>query len=265
MNINYISSLIDFFCMIYIYSDTPMVRACCWRIIDEIVDRISKEPHSIEKKIEKAKNELEDKIRAYLADYKNDEVNVGLSFLKAYYKVRISNTNIEKNDFEDSIRHDEVSALILLENERESGGKNSIINGRMDIMISFRLAYYYCVLVENMEHFEEQKEKYNRLLENDLKLIFEEGFFDSEEYSKYMESLLFMNLYEVPEDSRIKTSAIKELLQEKKLSMDEIRCLQGNAVKTYLGFSFEDLWVLNRFLNQHVNNGAFFLWRRRRL
>lgn len=259
MKTDIIDIIISIFQNVYAFTERDiLIHKCCQNIIDEIVDKVSKRQHSIEEKIEQVRDELKGKIRIYLTTYKKDEVNIGLSCLKAVFKVRISDTNNDQNDFEESMRLEEILNLILLENESEARGMNSIIYGSKNMEISFRLAYYYCVLSDNMEHYVVRKEKYNKLLENDLKLIFKEGYFYSEEYSNYMDSYLFMNLYEVPEDSVIKTPAIKERMQKKKLTIEEIRCLQESAVKTYLGFSFEDLRLFIQFLFQHQNNDVYF-------
>lgn len=259
MKTDNIDKIISIFQNLYTYTEEDfLIHICCQSIIDEIIDKVSKRQHSIEEKIEQVRDELKGKIRKYLTIYKKDEVNIGLSCLKAFFKVRISDTNNEQNDFEESMRLEEILNLILLENESEARGMNSITNESKNMEISFMLAYYYCVLSDNIEHYVEQKEKYNKFLENDLKLIFKEGYFYSEEYSNYMDSYLFMNLYEVPEDSVIKTPEIRERMQKKKLTIEEIRCLQESTVKTYLGFSFEDLWVFIRFLFQHQNNDVYF-------
>lgn len=259
MKTDIIDKIISIFQNVYTLTERDIwVHKCCQNIIDEIVDKVSKGQHSIEEKIEQVRDELKGKIRIYLTTYKKDEINIGLSCLKAFYKVQISAMNNEHNDFEESMRLEEILNLITLENESKARGMNSIIYGSKNMEISFRLAYYYCVLSDNMEHYVIRKEKYNKVLENDLKLIFKEGYFYSKEYSNYMDSYRFMNLYEVPEDSMIKTPAIRERMQKKKLTIEEIRCLQESAVKTYLGFSFEDLRLFIQFLFQHQNHGVYF-------
>lgn len=259
MNVNYISNLFDTFQHLYISSEeTPRIRVCCLKIIEELVEEAGKGRHPIEERMEKVRDGLKDRIRKHLSIYRKDEINVGLTCLKAFFKVLISDTNTEKNDFEESMRLEEILTLLLLENESGAGGEKSVIEESTDMMLGLRLAYYYCVLLDNMEHYAGRKEAYDSLLEQDLKLIFKEGFFYSGEYSDYMDSYLYMNLYEVPEDSRIQTPAIMEWLQKKKLTMEEIRRVQGNVVKSYLGFSFEDLMMFNRFLVQHQTNGLFF-------
>lgn len=262
MTTDNIDIIMDIFQKVYVITEEDiLIEICCQNIIKEIIAKAHKGQNSIEEKIKKVRDELKNKIRMYLATYKKNEINVGLSCLKAFFKVKISDTNNEQNDFEYSIRLEEILNLILLESENQTGGKNSVINGSKNMEISFRLAYYYRVLSDNMEHYMVQKEKYNDILQNDLKLIFQEGNFYSAEYSNYMDSYLFMNLYEVPEDSEIKTLAIKERMKKKKLTMEEIRCLQEAAVKTYLGFSFEDLRVFIQFLFQHQYNDAYFFMR----
>lgn len=259
MKIDDINKIINIFQIVYSYTEEDaLIHVCCQSIINEIVDKVGKGQYSIEEKIEKVREELKDKIRIHLTTYKKDEVNIGLSCLKAAFKVSISDTNTEQNNFEVSMRLEEILYLILLENESEVRGKNSIINGSKNMEISFRLAYYFGVLSDNLEHYAGEKEKYNMFLENDLKLIFKEGYFYSEDYSNYMDSFLFMNLYEVPEDTIIKTPEIEEQMHKDMLTMEDIRCLQESAVKTYLGFSFEDLRLFIQFLFQHQNNGVFF-------
>lgn len=254
-----IDMIIDIFQRVSVLTEEDiLIQKCCQNIIDEIIDKANKGQRSIEEKIKKVKEELKDKIRMYLTTYKENEINVGLSCLKAFFKVQISDTNNEQNNFEYSMRLEEILNLILLESECQAKGKNSIFNGSKNMQISFSLAYYYCVLSDNMEHYVMQKEKYNGVLANDLKFIFREGYFYSEEYSNYMDSYLFMNLYEVPEDSVIKTPAIREWMQKEGLTMEKIRRLQETAVKTYLGFSFEDLRLFIRFLFQHQYNNVYF-------
>lgn len=259
MKIDDIDKIISFFYEVYLFTDEDMlIHRCCQQIIDEIVDKASKRPCTIEEKLRQIRDELKDKIRIYLTTYKRDEVNIGMSYLKAYYKVRISDMKNEQDDFEYSTRFEEILNLILLENESEVKGKNSIINGSKNMEMSFRLAYHYCVLDDNMGHYTGQKEKCNKFLKDDLKLIFKEGSCYSEEYSNYMDSYLFMNLYEVPEDSEIQTPAIRKRIQKKKLAIEEIRRLQESALKTYLGFSFEDLRLFTDFLFQHQHNNVYF-------
>lgn len=254
-----IDMIIDIFQRVYVLTEKDIrIQICCQSIIDKIVDKANKAQYSIEEKIKKAGEELKDKIRMYLLTYQKSEINVGLSCLKAYFKVLISDTNTEQNNFEYSMRLEELLNLILLENESNATGKNSVINGSKNMQISFRLAYFYCVLSDNTEHYVMQKEKYNDLLEKDLGLIFREGFFYSEEYSNYMDSYLFMNLYEVPEDSVIRSPEIRERMQKKGLTMEKIRYLQETAVKMYLGFSFENLRLFTQFLFQHQNNDVYF-------
>lgn len=144
-----------------------------------------------------------------------------LSFLSgdAYFKVLISDAGNEKDNFELSMRLEEVLNLLLIENSVESHGGNSIINGSKNMQISFRLA---------------------------------------EQYSEYMDSYLFMNLYEMPEDSVINTEAIQDRMHREKLTMEDIRCLQEGAVKDYLGFSFEELRLFGNFMCNHLNNAVYF-------
>lgn len=147
MKIDDIDKIINIFQIVYrCTEEDALIHICCQRIIDEIVDKVSKEQYSIEERIEKVRDELKDKIRIYLTTYKKDEVNIGLSCLKAFFKVLISDTNTEQNNFEVSMRLEEILYLIFLENESEVRGKNSIINGSKNMEISFRLAYYFCVL-----------------------------------------------------------------------------------------------------------------------
>lgn len=254
-----IDMIIDIFQSVYVITENDiLIQICCQSIIDKIVDKANKAQHSIEEKIQKVSEELKDRIKMYLFTYKKNEINIGLSCLKAYFKVLISNTNVEQNNFEYSMRLEELLNLILLENESHETGNNSIINGSKNMQISFRLAYFYCVLCDNIEHYAIQKEKYECLLENDLKLIFKEGFFYSEEYSNYMDSYLFMNLYEMPEDSVIKTPEIRRQMQKKDLTIEKIRYLQEAAVKMYLGFSFDNLRLFIQFLSQNQDNDVYF-------
>ena len=58
--------------------------------------------------------------------------------------------------------------------------------------LSLRLTYYYCVLTDNLEHYTIHKEKCGGLLEKNMKLLFKEGCFYSEEYADYMDSQLFI-------------------------------------------------------------------------
>lgn len=263
MNTQYIDEIIRVFFATYVNTDKDdLILFCCKDIIDRIVEAISNAPCSVEEKVEKVKMDLKDQILKYLTTYKKDEVNIGLSCLKAYFKVLISDTGNEKDNFEFSMRLEEVLNLLLIENSVEFHGGNSIINGSKNMQISFRLAYHYCVLCDNIEHYLIQKEKYNSLLENDLMLIFKEGGFYSEQYSEYMDSFLFMNLYEMPEDSVIQTEAIQDRMHREKLTMEDIRCLQEGAVKEYLGFSFEELRSFGDYMRNHQNNAVYFFMRK---
>lgn len=260
MDKNYIYSLAEVFQQVYILSEaTPLMKVCCQKIIEGLAEEAGKGQHTIEERLEKVENGLKECIVRHLSVYRKDEINAGLVCLKAFFKVKISDTHTEKDDFEYSMRLEEILTLLLLENESGTGGEDSIFTNSTDMMFSFRLAYHYCVLHDNMEHYALQKEEYSSLLERDLGAIFKEGFFYSGEYSDHMDSLLFMNLYEVPEDSRIQTPEIGEWLRQKKLTMEDIRRAQGDVIKSYLGFSFEDLALFSRFLVQHQINGVFFL------
>ena len=113
MKIDGIDKIISIFSMVYLWADEDMlIHRCCRQIIDEIVDKASKRPCTIEEKLGQIRDELKDKIRIYLTTYKKAEVNIGLSCLKAYYKVRISDMKNEQDDFEDSMRFEEILNLM---------------------------------------------------------------------------------------------------------------------------------------------------------
>ncbi len=269
MDTEYIDKIISLFQIIYINADKDIriskkhsVHTYCQNIINRIVESADNKPCSLEEKIQTIKTELKKQIIKFLAMYKKEEINTGLFCLNAFFKVMVSDTTQEKNDFEYSMRMEELLCLLLIENSIDTTGKNSILDECKPMMIAFRLAYYYCVFIDNIEHYLIQKENCHALLETDLMLIFREGFFTNPDYSLFMDSYLFMGLYEIPEDSEIKTEAIRNRIEREKLSIEDIRYQQGNIIKKYLGFSFEELRWFSNFLFEHQHNPVYFFMKR---
>lgn len=263
MNFEYIDKIIYYFNQTYEIVDYDIcINVCCEKIINDIIKFVNKKKYSIEEKVENLERELKNQIVKYLMTYKREEVNIGLLYLKAYCRIKISNASNELNNFEYSIRQDEILNLMHIENESQLVNNNSIVNGSKNMEIAFRLSYFYCVLKDNIEHYKKQTEKFNPLIKGNIALMFEEGYFYTKEYSEYMDAFLFMNLYEIPEDSEIKTNSIIEQMKRKKCTVWDIEDSQGIAIKHCFGFNFKDLRIFTNFLFEHQNNGMYFFMKK---
>lgn len=186
----------------------PLVHFCCKQIKDDIVKVHENKIGTLEERIESIKLELCNKIKIYLMTYNRQEIYIGLMYFKQLFRSKSSDTNYEKNDFEYSLRQEEILHLLLIAQTSTSIKNNSILNGSKNMAFSFRLAYYYSVLIDNIKQYSSCKEEFNQKLKKDIGYIFEEGGFYSKQYANYMDDFLLMNLYEMPEDSQIQTRKI---------------------------------------------------------
>lgn len=259
MDSEYIKNII--FCFQYAYETAErdnLVHLCCKSIIDDILKEQQMETYPIYKKIEIIRENLTNKIKDYLLTYNKQEINIGLLYFKALFRSKISNAGLEQLNFETSMRQEEILYLLLISQTSPSRKNNSILNGSKNMTLAFRLAYYYNILIDNIEHYSIQKEKFNLILEKDLSYIFKEGGFYSKEFSDYMDELLFMNLYEMPEDSSIETQAIDNEMKRKGITIERIKNEIDSIIKKYIGFTFKNLRDFISFTIEYFNDNKLF-------
>lgn len=212
--------------------------------IQELIEEVSliRNKTSLEK-VSILECKLKEKIKVYLKTYNEEELAIVLINLKAHFRMRISNPQIRKDDYEEANRHSEVLYIIsiLLEIKNNEFKNRSLINGSKNLAIVFRLAYYFNVLEDNKEWYEFLLKDNENIQVNNLGCFFKEAYFYSNKYNVYMDSLLTCSNNYIPEELEVSNKKLNDFLYESGLHKDNIIDNVSDILVEELNFSIKDL------------------------
>ncbi len=242
------NELIDYIDQAYIWAETDSVlKYVVEQNINDIIAKIQADNKlMIDEKLKIFSQRIENEIAKFLFTYNEEELVIALLVLKARFRCAISSSENVQSDYEMVNRHSEILQLIkmLLRNTNKCFKGNSIINGTKNLAMSFRYAYYYNVVMNNIEMYNSQKSKIDFYFS--LYDVIKEGFFYTEEYNDFMDSMLRISEEVIPEESEIQTQELKDYLREKKYDIQAIKDEISESIYINLGFTFE-----------HLNNFCF--------
>jgi hypothetical protein len=240
--------LIGFINEAYIWADTdPILQYTVTNNINDIIIEVQADNLlSLDERLKLLLQKLEEEIIKYLFTYNEKELVVGLLLLKAQFRSKISLSNNIQKDYEVVNRHSEILQLIkiLLRNNKGTFKGKSILNGSKNLAMSFRYSYYFNVIVDNIEMYNTINKDSN--LDTDLFNMLEEGFFYTDEYNNFMDSMLKISEEVIPEESEIQTLALQQYLRKKGYYIETI----ADEVNKYL---YDNL----KLKIEHINGFCF--------
>lgn len=237
---DYVQKIITYSQEAYLWAEeNVIIRKAVDSIVEKIKNEISLSSEQHNKKIDSLYMMITNEIKKFLFTYEKTELMIALLAIKALLRSKISNSDEKNQDYELSIRHEEILQLIhLILTSKESEFKNKDLVNVKNLAMSFRLGYYYNVLVDNIEHFFLQKNYRDPF---DINIFFKEGAFYTNEYNEYMDDLLLISEMENPDDTYIQTLSIKQLMENKGVSKGQIIDDIDNIIQKYFGFSLSNL------------------------